>query len=340
MAQCAIDCLILVPGANFLYLTGMKFTRERHRLLAALFGVNGELAIMGPLFEEAKMQSAPVDAEIHTWKDEENQYRRVAELVGEKFGKKARVGLDLSANYYHYIELRKHWPQDLLVDTTGATDRVRAVKSGAEIQCLKEAAEITRAKIEKVPSRLVEGMTEIDLARLYGNGAMIQFGISTSLPNETGGTQKLQKGDAVVIDAGDRVEGYRSDLTRTFFFGKPCPKMREIYRIVSDAESAGMQAAKPGKPVEVIDIAVRAVIEKAGYGDYFTHRSGHGLGLDFHELPICVKGNTELLVPGMVLTVEPGIYLPGQFGVRLEDDILINDTGFEMISRPGPLQLG
>jgi Xaa-Pro dipeptidase len=159
------------------------------------------------------------------------------------------------------------------------------------------------------------------------------------MPNQVAGLQRLRPRDVIVIDAGDWVEGYRSDLTRTFFFGEPSSKMREIYSIVNDAEMAGIEAAKPGEPIEAIDIAARGVIEKAGYGAHFTHRGGHGLGLDFHEVPICVRGNTAPLEAGMVLTVEPGIYLPGQFGVRLEDNILITETGVELVSVPGPLYL-
>jgi Xaa-Pro dipeptidase len=115
--------------------------------------------------------------------------------------------------------------------------------------------------------------------------------------------------------------------------------MKEVYRVVNDAELAGIEAAKPGEPAEAVDLAARAVIEKAGYGGFFTHRGGHGLGLDFHEFPICVRGNREPLEPGMVLTCEPGVYLPGEFGIRLEDDILITATGGELLSRRGPLYL-
>jgi Xaa-Pro aminopeptidase len=128
------------------------------------------------------------------------------------------------------------------------------------------------------------------------------------------------------------VEGYRSDLTRTFFCGEPSAEQREVYQVVEQAEGAAIAAAGPGALAEEVDLAARRVIEQAGYGEYFTHRAGHGLGLDFHELPICVQGNRTLLEPGMVLTAEPGIYLPGRFGVRLEDDILITERGNELLS--------
>ncbi len=340
MSRDSIDCLLLLPGASFSYFTGLKFMRERYRLLAALITREGKLIIMGPSFEEAKMGSGPLETEVHTWTDEDNQYRRVAQAVEKECGAKARVGLELTSNYYHYLAIREELPEAVFVDPTPATSRVRAIKSEAEIECLREAAARTRARMEKVPSQLAEGMTELELAKFYGPGAMVQFGLTTSMPNEIAGTRRLQKSDIIVIDAGDRVEGYRSDLTRTFFFGKPSEKMREVYRVVNEAELAAIEAAKPGEPAEVIDLAAREVIEKAGFGEFFTHRGGHGLGLDFHELPICVKGNREPLEPGMVLTAEPGVYLPGEFGVRIEDDILITGTGHELISQRGLLYLG
>ena len=337
MLQNRIDCLILLPGTNFYYLTGLKFARERYRLLAAILFSDSELTIMGPSFEETKMNTGLLEAQVHIWTDEENQYRRVVEVIKSKCGPKARVGLEMTINYYHYLAFRAELPGAEFVDPTPATDEVRALKSEAEIECLREAAARTRARMEKAPSQMQEGMTEAEFAEIFGGSAMVQFGPTTSLPNETAGNRKLRSGDVVIIDAGDRVEGYRSDLTRTFFFGKPSKKMREIYTIVNEAELAAIEAVKPGEPAETIDLAARAVIERAGYGDYFTHRGGHGLGLDFHELPICATGNKNLLRPGMVIACEPGIYVPGEFGVRLEDNVIVREKGHELLSERGPL---
>lgn len=334
-----MDALVLMPGTNFAYLTGRRFARERHRLLAAVITSGGDLALMGPSFEERAMGSGPVPAAIHTWTDEEDQYRRLAALVTASCGARPCVGLEPTTNHYHALALREALPEASLVDATKSTDGLRAIKSEAEIACLREAAGRTRARMLKVPSQLVAGMSMQDLGRLYGPSAMIQIGLTTSLPNETSGSNRLSPGDAVVIDAGDRIEGYRSDLTRTFFFGEPSPRMREVYGIVREAEAAAIEAVRPGAPAEDVDLAARRVIERAGYGAFFTHRGGHGIGLDFHEAPICVRGNKEPLVPGMVLTAEPGIYLPGEFGVRLEDDILVTESGHAMLSEPGPFEI-
>jgi Xaa-Pro dipeptidase len=297
------------------------------------------MAIMGPSFEREKMSGGPVEAEVQTWTDEDDQYECIARWICGECGKKARLGLEPTTDYYHYLELRKALPDAKFLDASAATDRIRAVKSRAEIECLKAAAQTTRLRMEEAPSMLVRGMTEKELTRIFGPGAMVQFGLTTASPNAAAGGTALKADDIVVIDAGDRVEGYRSDLTRTFFFGEPSAKMREIYRIVNDAELAGIAAAKPGEPAESVDSAARKIIEQAGYNELFWHRAGHGLGLGFHEIPICAKGSPDILEPGMVLTVEPGIYLPGEFGVRLEDDILITETGCEMLCDRGPLYL-
>lgn len=334
-----LSCLVMLPGTNFKYFTGLKFARERHRLLMAVITREGGLFLMGPLFEQDKLSSGPVPAQVSTWTDEADQYGIVAALIERECGSTPRVGVELTTNYYHVLHLKSRLTGTIFVDPTASTDMIRAIKSPAEIECLKQACNLTRARMDKVPSQLAKGMTELDLMALYGKGAMIQFGLTTSTPNEVAGKRTLCPGDPIVIDAGDWVEGYRSDLTRTFFFGEPTPEMRAVYKVVNEAELAAIDAAKPGAPQEVIDLAAREVITKAGYGDCFTHRGGHGLGLDFHEIPISVAGNKAPLEPGMVSTAEPGIYLPGKFGIRLEDDLLITESGCELLSVRGPLFL-
>lgn len=337
LAREGLDCLLLLPGSNFRYFTGLSFARERHRLLVALIACDGRVWLLGPTFEEAKLRSGPLAAEVITWTDEDDQYGRVADTLWRPFGSRPRIGLEPTVNYYHLLALQDAMARAEIVECSAATERLRAIKSEAEIACLREAASRTRARMERVPSLLAAGMTELDLARAFGPGAMVQFGLTTSMPNEIAGQTQLAEGDPIVIDAGDRVEGYRSDLTRTFLFGEPSAKLREVYRVVDDAALAAIEAARPGEPAAVVDLAARQVIERAGYGEFFTHRGGHGIGLDFHDLPICVAGNREPLRPGMAITAEPGIYLPGEFGVRLEDDILITDSGNELISERGPL---
>jgi len=336
MQRVGADCAVLLPGANFNYLTGLKPVRERYRLFAAVAHADGSLDLVGARFEESHLSACAVPARVHLFDDEEDQYALLARLVSSRCGARPRVGLELNAAYHHFLGLEAAVPDAVFVDPTPATDGLRELKSPAEIACLKEAAARTVARMARVPAQLRDGMTERELATAFGPSAMVQIGRTTSRPNETGRDERLAAGDAIVIDAGDRVEDYRSDITRTFFFGEPSPRMREIYGIVREAEAAAIEAARPGAPAEEVDLAARRVIERAGYGAFFTHRGGHGIGLDFHEAPLCARGNTAPLVPGMVLTAEPGIYLPGEFGVRLEDDILITETGCEVLSEPRP----
>ena len=325
------DCAVLLPGSNLTYLTGLAPARERHRLFAAIVHADGGVDLIAPRFEEGALARCAVPVRAHLFDDAEDQAALAARVAG-----RARVGIEPTAPSHFTRALAAAMPGAQLVDATAATDGLRAVKSPAEIACLREAAQRTAARMARVPGLLRERMRERDLADAFGPGAMVQIGATTSRPNESGAGERLGRGDAIVIDAGDRVEGYRSDVTRTFCFGEPPARLREVYAVVRAAELAAIAAARPGAPAEEVDLAARRVIEAAGYGAFFTHRGGHGIGLDFHEIPICVRGNRAPLVPGMVLAAEPGIYLPGEVGVRLEDDILITETGCEVLSGPLP----
>jgi Xaa-Pro dipeptidase len=329
-------CVVLLPGSSFTYLTGLSPARERHRVFAAIVFADGSVDLVAPLFEASAAASCPIEARVHLFADDEDQHRLIADLIATRCGAGARVALEATVPYYFLRGLSAAAPAADFVDGAAVTDRLRAVKSAAEIACLREAAQKTAARMALVPSQLREGMTERELSAAFGPSAMVQIGTTTSRPNESGRDAVLSLGDAIVIDAGDRVEGYRSDVTRTFFFGEPSVKMREVYGVVREAELAAIAAARPGAPAAEIDRAARRVIERAGYGAFFTHRGGHGIGLDFHEIPICDRGNEEPLAPGMVLTAEPGIYLPGAFGVRLEDDLLVTEDGCEVLSGPLP----
>ncbi len=331
MGPAGMNAVVLFPGPGFSYFTGLRFARERYRNVVAIVDSRGGLTIMGPSFEEEKLGQSRPGADVETWTDMEDQYARIAKVIQARFGSSPVVGLELTTDYYHLLGLQEAMPDATLRSALEATDELRAIKSSSEIECLVEAVRRTRARLEKVPSQLELGMTEKDLSKRFGPGGMIQFGLTTASPNAATGNQKLQENDIIVIDAGDWVEGYRSDITRTFFYGEPTGEMRRVYDVVDRAKSAAIKAAVPGAPASIVDTAARRVIEDAGLGGYFTHRGGHGLGLAFHEIPICAEGSGHVLRPGMVLTTEPGVYLPGKFGIRLEDDLLITDSGCEVL---------
>jgi Xaa-Pro dipeptidase len=238
------DCVVLLPGANFNYLTGLKPVRERYRLFAAVAHADGSLDLVGARFEERHLSACAVPARVHLFDDDEDQYALLSRVVSSRCGAHPRVGLELNAAYHHFLGLKAAAPSAVFVDPTPATDGLRALKSPAEVACLEEAAARTVARMARVPAQLRDGMSERELATAFGPSAMVQIGITTSRPNESGRDERLKPGDAIVIDAGDRVEGYRSDVTRTFFFGTPSPKMREIYGIVREAEAAAIDAAQ------------------------------------------------------------------------------------------------
>ncbi len=339
MQRSNLDCVVLFPGPNFTYFTGLRFPRERYRITVAILGCEGDLAVMGPSFEEVRLAGTPVAAEVCIWTDEDDQHELIARWIRDRYGARPRIGLELTTDYYHYLGIKEVIPGATFVDPRAATDELRAIKSNAEVDCLRAAAVRTQVRMERVLSLLVPGMTERELTKLYGPGAMIQFGPTSSIPYAVAADRSLRGRDVVVIDAGDWVEGYRSDLARTFFFGEPTAKMREVYRVVNDAELAAIDAARPGEPAGVIDRAARKVIEGAGLGEYYLHRAGHGIGLAFHEIPICAGSSDDILEPGMVLAIEPAVYIKGEFGTRLEDNVLITDKGCELLADRGPLYL-
>jgi Xaa-Pro dipeptidase len=222
------------------------------------------------------------------------------------------------------------------------------IKSPEEQAFLREAGRRTVLAIEATHKRIRAGMSESDVARILEEefaaqgvhgGGLVQFGPSSAFPHGAPAERRLAKGDAVLIDCGCRVRGYNSDITRTVSFGPASDEFRKVYATVDHAQLTGIEALKAGATGEDVDRAARKVIEDAGYGAFFTHRLGHGLGMDGHEPPYLVRGNRKPLAAGNVQTVEPGIYLPGKFGVRIEDDYAVR-TGAgpgSLSTRPGDM---
>jgi Xaa-Pro dipeptidase len=221
------------------------------------------------------------------------------------------------------------------------------VKTGEEQGFIREAARRTNLAIDATHKRLRKGTTESEVSRILDQefarlgvrgGGLVQFGPSAALPHGGPGHRRLARGDVVLIDCGCKVRGYSSDVTRTVAFGPPSDEVRKVYEAVDRAQLAGIEALKAGVTGEEVDRAARRVIEAAGYGSYFTHRLGHGLGMDGHEHPYLVRGNTKPLAAGNTVTVEPGIYIPEKFGVRIEDDYAVEaSTPTSLSVRPSEL---
>lgn len=334
------DALFVTPSTNLAYATGLSMWRSE-RLTALLLFTDGPAVLITPAFEESNVtRDATVD-DVKTWREDEDPVAIVAKLLSRK-----PVGIE-GSTAYATASLVTSAAAAKAEDAGPLFDALRSIKSEEELALMKEAGRRTVTAIAATHDRLRRGMTEREVSnsleeefRKLGvsGGGLVQFGPSAALPHGGPGDRALAKGDAVLIDCGCRVRGYTSDVTRTVFFGPPSDESRKVYATVDRAQSAGIDALEAGKTGEEVDRAARKVIEDAGYGDFFTHRLGHGIGMDGHEHPYLVKTNRKPLVPGNTVTVEPGIYLPGKFGVRIEDYYAVRDKGLASLSvRPQEL---
>lgn len=325
-----LAAVFLEPGTNFLYLTGLSFGKSE-RLIAAILTVSGKLHIVGPAFEKDRLQACKASATIHTWQEDEDPYTIVNNIVLEE-GSHWLVAVGPTTRFFVVEKLRIAIREDNIVDAGPFLKELRLRKDEQELNAIRASCKKTLAVMNKVLDIAEEGMTELELASKIGGG-IVQFSENAAIPHGGPTDRKLEKDDVVLVDTGTAVDGYWSDLTRTFSFGKPTRELKKIHQIVAAAQKGAIEAVRPGVTCESVDEAARSVIENAGYAEFFPHRTGHGLGLDVHEPPYLVKGNKTLLEPGMVVTVEPGIYLPGVLGVRIEDDVAVTEDGHEVLSR-------
>jgi Xaa-Pro dipeptidase len=336
--------LIATSGAtNFRYLVGADFGRSE-RLIALVLPVDGEPALIAPSFEVERVKRGTQVAAgaVHGWEESESPYALVRATLGAKAARAALL-LEPRTEYWTAMNLGRAMPDATLVDGAGVFERLRLVKGPEEILRMRRAIAITEDAIAATHDQIQPGMRDGDIAAIVARehagrgvtgGALVQLGDDSALPHGNPGGAVLQEGMVVLIDGGCTFQGYASDITRIRWFGDAPPsKFREVYRLVRDAQSAAMERVKPGVPCQEIDRAARAVITRGGYGQYFTHRLGHGMGMDGHEATYMVEGNTRPLEPGFVFSVEPGIYMLGEFGVRIEDDFMCTDAGGELLSR-------
>jgi Xaa-Pro dipeptidase len=346
MRASGVDCVAVVPGANMFYLTGLHFHLSE-RPVMAFFPLTGRPALLAPGFEAIKTQEAPssIDWRLFTYSDEQGPDGACARACAalELAGK--RLAVERLA--MRVLELQMMQRDAPGVQTTPAEpllSRLRMTKDGAELAHMRQAAAVAEEALARVLSEIRPGMTEQEVAAelmvhlLRGGSGVLPFrplvqgGPNSASPHAGPGSRRLEPGDVLLIDFGATVGGYASDITRTFAIGELGPELTTVHEIVQAANAAGRAAAGPGVPCQEVDRAARRVITEAGYGQYFTHRTGHGLGLQGHEPPYIVEGNERRLEVGMTFTVEPGIYLPGRGGVRVEDDVVITEGGCESLT--------
>lgn len=329
-----LAALFATPSTNLAYAVNLAIGRSE-RLTALLLFTDGPAILVTPNFEEENHRRDVVADDIVTWKEDEDPLPIVARLLGS-----GPVGIEGTTAYDTVARLSATAPLSAR-DASDVFDALRRVKTPQEQAFIRDAARRTQLAIEATHRGLAAGKTEGEVSRLLeaafqtqgvSGGGLVQFGPSAAFPHGAPGERRLAKGDVVLIDAGCKIRGYTSDVTRTVAFGTPSDEVRRAYDAVDRAQRAGIDALRTGATGAEVDRAARQVIVEAGWGDAFTHRLGHGLGLDGHEPPYLVRGNGTPLSSGNTVTIEPGIYLPGRFGIRIEDDYAVRET-----SPPGSL---
>jgi Xaa-Pro dipeptidase len=349
MAQHGIDALMLTSGTSMVYFANVEWSGGE-RLFAVVIPAKGEPFAVCPAFEEdrAREQLArgPFTGtfDVRTWHEHESPYALVAGGLRDRGISTGKLGIEETTKFVFADGVATAAPSVKIVSGTPITAGCRMIKDAHELALMRLASEVTLAAYAAAHAALREGMTQTDFAGLvsaaharlgFAGSAGVQTGEYSALPHGSVQPQVIREGTILLIDGGCKAEGYSSDISRTFVLGKATQKMKDIFEIERRAQDAALAAARPGVECQAVDAAARKVITDAGYGpDYarFTHRVGHGIGMDGHEWPYLVRGNTLPLAPGMTFSDEPGIYLRGEFGVRLEDDMVITEKGAELFT--------
>lgn len=341
-----LDTVAINPGPTLTYLTGLHFhLMERPTLLVYREGKQPVLIL--PELELSKAKSSSITLKPYTFNDDPSTWPKVMETTLTELGlDKGKVGVEPTRLRFLEIDFLQHASPGLeFVNAESVFSSLRLIKDADEIQAMRRAVQIAQEALAATIPSIHEGVSEIEIAshltiELLKAGSATEFpfqpivagGPNSANPHAVPTDRKLQRGDLVVIDWGAAWQDYASDLTRTFAIGELSEELRKVYATVKAANAAGRAIGQPEIETGQIDKAARAVIESAGYGKYFTHRTGHGLGMEGHESPYIFGANTQRLTTGMVYTVEPGIYLPSKGGVRIEDNMVVTASGSESLS--------
>ncbi len=353
MSQNGLGAIMLAGGTSLRYFTNIRWGLSE-RLFAVVIPVSGKAFVVTPAFEEERAREqiarGPLEgaADVLTWNEHESPYDLIANGLRERSLATGQLGIEETVRFVYSDEVGAAARGVGLTSATPVTAGCRSVKDAHEIELMRLASKVTLKAYEAAYLALEEGMTQNEFGALvstahrklgFSGGAGVQVGEFSALPHGSVTPQVVEEGSILLIDGGCGVEGYRSDLSRTFVLGTPTDKMKKVFEIEFAAQTKALQAARPGVECQAVDAAARKVIEDAGYGPaykYFSHRVGHGIGMDGHEWPYLVKGNTLPLAAGMTFSDEPGIYIRGEFGVRLEDDMLITEDGAELLTPQSP----
>jgi len=353
MTERGIDALLMTGGTSLVYFTGVRWGLSE-RLFAVTIPREGRPFVVTPAFEEDRareqLESGPFadDADVLAWQEDDDPYSLVASGLQARGITTGTLGIEETVRHVFHDGIAQAAPALTLTSGTPVTAGCRTRKDAHELELMRIASAVTLTAYEAVYRAIDEGMTSDDVRALvsaahkklgYTGGAMVLVDAASALPHGSIKPQTIREGSIVLIDGGCRVEGYRSDISRTFVLGEPTDKMKKVFEIEFRSQTAALETARPGLPCEAVDAAARKVIDEAGYGPdyhYFTHRVGHGIGMDGHEWPYLVRGNKLPLAPGMTFSDEPGIYLSGEFGVRLEDELVISEDGAYLLTPQSP----
>jgi Xaa-Pro dipeptidase len=341
-----LEAVILNPSPTLKYLTGLSF-HLMERPVVLFFAVDQTPAIVLPELELQKVASLPYALQVFAYGENPSAWGDVFRKAVQALGLDGkRIGVEprnLRLLEFQYVKSAA--PDAEFPDAGETLAGLRLRKEPAEVEAMRRAVKIAQSALEATIPLIKMGMTEKELSaelvmQLLRHGSepempfspIVSAGPNAANPHASPTERKLQAGDLLVVDWGAAYEDYISDLTRTFAVGEVDDEFQKIHKVVQEANAAGRAAARPGVPCAEVDKAAREVIEKAGYGKYFTHRTGHGIGMEGHEEPYMRGDNLQILEPGMAFTVEPGIYLPGRNGVRIEDNVVVTESGADVLS--------
>lgn len=353
MAENSLDAILLMEGTSLKYFTGIRWWGGE-RTFALVLPQKGSPFYVCPAFEEGRAREQIANApegenpDVRVWQEDQSPYQLIAQGLKDRGIGSGKVGIEETVGFVFAEGISKAASQATIASATPVTAGCRMIKSAHEIALMRLAAHVTLAAYEAAYAALKDGMTQPQVEELvrkaheqlgFTGGADVQVGEFSAFPHGSVIPQVIHEGTIVLMDGGCTVEGYASDITRTYVLGKATDKMKTVFDIVHRAQSAALAAAHPGVECGAIDAAARKVVTDGGYGPdykYFTHRLGHGMGMDGHEWPYLVRGNKTKLQANMTTSDEPGIYIRGEFGIRLEDDMHVTENGAELFTPQSP----
>ena len=344
-----IGAILIEPGSTMVYFTGVRWGRSE-RLTAAILPVEGQPCIVTPFFEEPSVrETLSVPAEVRVWQEDQNPLAVVAGFLRDRKLSGRPIGIEETARFFAFDGLQKALPGVRLVSANPVVRGCRMIKTPAEIALMQLATDVTMAAYRWLYPRVEAGMTGAEIGALMSAAtrklggspefSMALVGEASAYPHGSKQVHRVADGQVILMDCGCTVQGYQSDVSRSWVHGKPSAEQRKVWNMVAKGQQVALAAAKLGAPASSIDDAVRRFYTAQGFGpDYrlpgLSHRTGHGIGMDGHEPVNLVRGEATPLAPGMCFSNEPGLYLPGKFGIRLEDCFHMTDAGPVWFSTP------